>query len=200
MVKLTRIYTGGGDKGETSLGDGQRVPKHAVRVAAYGTADEAGAVIGIARTMIDPGVDPAVDAVLARIQNDLFDLGADFCTPEDGKRGEGALRITEDQVTWLEGEIDRVNAGLGDLESFILPGGTPLAAHLHLARTVVRRAERLATELAETEKVNSQAIKYLNRLSDLMFVMARAANDGGKADVLWVPGGSSGGPRGGTRQ
>ncbi|MDP6389812.1 MAG: cob(I)yrinic acid a,c-diamide adenosyltransferase [Alphaproteobacteria bacterium] len=193
MVKLTRIYTGGGDTGETSLGDGQRVPKHSVRVAAYGTADEAGAVIGIARTMIDPGADPeadpAVDTVLARIQNDLFDLGADFCTPEDGKRGAGALRITEEQVSWLEGEIDRVNEGLGDLESFILPGGTPLAAHLHLARTVVRRAERLATELATQEKINGQAIKYLNRLSDLMFVMARAANRGGKADVLWVPGG-----------
>lgn len=184
MVKLTRIYTKGGDGGETSLGDGSRVAKHDLRVAAYGTVDEANATIGLVRLHTDD----KVDSILARIQNDLFDLGADLCTPEDSKRSEGALRIVADQVVWLEGQIDEINENLSPLESFILPGGTPAAAHLHLARTVTRRSERLVTELARDEAVNTQAIAYLNRLSDLLFVLSRACNEGGTRDVLWVPG------------
>jgi cob(I)alamin adenosyltransferase len=184
MVKLTRIYTKGGDGGETSLGDGSRVAKHNLRVAAYGTVDEANATIGLVRLHTDD----KVDSILARIQNDLFDLGADLCTPEDSKRSEGALRIIADQVVWLEGQIDEINENLSPLESFILPGGTPAAAHLHLARTVTRRSERLVTELAQDEAVNTQAIAYLNRLSDLLFVLSRACNEGGTRDVLWVPG------------
>lgn len=184
MVKLTRIYTKGGDGGETSLGDGSRVAKHDLRVAAYGTVDEANATIGLVRLHTDD----KVDTILARIQNDLFDLGADLCTPEDSKRSEGALRIVAEQVVWLEGQIDDINENLSPLESFILPGGTPAAAHLHLARTVTRRAERLVTELARDETVNAQAIAYLNRLSDLLFVLSRACNEGGTRDVLWVPG------------
>src|SRR5207302_4328355 len=142
MVRLTRIYTRGGDKGETSLGDGSRVPKEALRVEAYGTVDEANAAIGLARLHVS-SVDAEADAMLARIQNDLFDLGADLCTPEEGRRAAGALRIVAAQVARLESEIDRMNAELNPLDSFILPGGTPAAAHLHLARTVTRRAERL---------------------------------------------------------
>ena len=192
MVQLTRIYTGGGDKGETSLGDGARVAKHDLRVAAYGTVDEANAVIGIARAALrsEEGIADAdaVDGLLARIQNDLFDLGADLCTPEDGRRGEGALRIAAEQAARLEAEIDRINAPLGALQSFILPGGRMVSAQLHLARTVVRRAERLVTELATRERINPEAVRYLNRLSDLLFVLARHCNDGGAADVLWVPG------------
>lgn len=184
MVKLTRIYTKGGDGGETSLGDGSRVAKHDLRVSAYGTVDEANATIGLIRLHTDDNV----DSILARIQNDLFDLGADLCTPEDSKRSEGALRIVADQVVWLEGQIDEINENLSPLESFILPGGTPAAAHLHLARTVTRRAERLVTELARAETVNTQAIAYLNRLSDLLFVLSRACNENGTRDVLWVPG------------
>jgi len=184
MVKLTRIYTKGGDGGETSLGDGSRVAKHNLRVAAYGTVDEANATIGLVRLHTDD----KVDSILARIQNDLFDLGADLCTPEDSKRSEGALRIIADQVVWLEGQIDEINENLSPLESFILPGGTPAAAHLHLARTVTRRSERLVTELAQDEAVNTRAIAYLNRLSDLLFVLSRACNEGGTRDVLWVPG------------
>jgi cob(I)alamin adenosyltransferase len=184
MVKLTRIYTKGGDGGETSLGDGSRVAKHNLRVAAYGTVDEANATIGLVRLHTDD----KVDSILARIQNDLFDLGADLCTPEDSKRSEGALRIIADQVVWLEGQIDEINENLSPLESFILPGGTPAAAHLHVARTVTRRSERLVTELAQDEAVNTQAIAYLNRLSDLLFVLSRACNEGGTRDVLWVPG------------
>lgn len=186
MVKLTRIYTGGGDKGETSLGDGVRVAKHSLRVEAFGTVDEANAVIGLARLQADTDTD--TDAILARIQNDLFDLGADLCTPEQGRRAEGALRITAPQVTRLESEIDRINEALSPLNSFVLPGGSALAAALHHARTVTRRAERLVTALAAEEPLNESATKYLNRLSDLMFVMARQANDGGASDVLWVPG------------
>jgi cob(I)alamin adenosyltransferase len=186
MVKLDKIYTRGGDKGETSLGDGKRVAKHDLRVAAYGTADEANAAIGLAR-LHTGGED---DAVLARIQNDLFDLGADLCTPQDGRKSEGALRITADQVKRLEDEIDGMNAELAPLTSFILPGGSPAAAHLHLARTVIRRCERLMTELAETETVNPEAVKYANRLSDHFFVMARWLNDKGASDVLWKPGGT----------
>lgn len=192
MVRLTRIYTGGGDKGETSLGDGRRVAKHSLRVSAYGTVDEANAAIGLARAEIaraDPsGRLARIDAVLSRVQNDMFDVGADLCTPEDGPRAEGALRITAEQATRLEQEIDAVNENLEPLTSFILPGGTAAAAHLHHARTVARRAERLVTELCESETVNPDAAVYLNRLSDLLFVLAREANDGGAADVLWAPG------------
>lgn len=184
MVRLTRIYTRGGDAGETSLGDGARVPKHALRVAAYGTVDEANAVIGIARLQADP----AADAMLGRIQNDLFDLGADLCTPQDGRRAAGALRITAPQVERLESEIDAMNAALRPLDSFVLPGGTPAAAHLHLARTITRRAERLVSELAHREPVNPEALKYLNRLSDHLFVLGRRLNDDGARDVLWEPG------------
>ena len=184
MVRLTRIYTRGGDKGETSLGDGSRVPKQALRVEAYGTVDEANAAIGLARLHTEG----EADVMLARIQNDLFDLGADLCTPEDGRRGAGALRIVAAQVARLEGEIDRMNAALQPLQSFILPGGTPAAAHLHLARTVTRRAERLLCALAAGEPVNPEAVKYLNRLSDHLFVLGRRLNDNGAKDVLWQPG------------
>ena len=184
MVKLTKIYTRGGDAGETSLGDGARVRKDALRVEAYGTVDEANAIVGLARLHTQG---PA-DEILGRVQNDLFDLGADLCRPEDGRKGEGGLRVSAGQVERLETEIDRLNADLAPLESFILPGGTPAAAHLHQARTVTRRAERLTVALAAEETVNDQAIKYLNRLSDLLFVMARHCNDQGAQDVLWTPG------------
>jgi cob(I)alamin adenosyltransferase len=184
MVRLTRIYTRGGDGGETSLGDGARVPKHTLRVAAYGTVDEANAAIGIARLHADA---PA-DEMLGRVQNDLFDLGADLCTPEDGRRAAGALRIVAAQVERLEHEIDTMNAALRPLDSFILPGGTPAAAYLHLARTIIRRAERFVSELTRSEPVNPEALKYLNRLSDVLFVLGRRVNDGGASDVLWRPG------------
>ncbi|UTW52222.1 cob(I)yrinic acid a,c-diamide adenosyltransferase [bacterium SCSIO 12827] len=191
MVTLSKIYTRGGDAGETSLGSGDRRPKHDIRVAAYGTVDEANSVIGLARLYTGPSgsdADTEADAMLSRIQNDLFDLGADLCTPEDGKRSEGALRIQTSQVARLETEIDAMNEDLEPLKSFILPGGRAAAAHLHHARTVARRAERLITELAETEAINAEAVKYVNRLSDHLFVLARRLNDGGRADVLWVPG------------
>jgi cob(I)alamin adenosyltransferase len=188
MVRLTRIYTRGGDKGETSLGDGSRAPKHALRVAAYGAVDEANAAIGIARLYVNAGADAEADAMLGRIQNDLFDLGADLCTPEGGRRSAGALRIAAAQVERLEHEIDAMNATLRPLDSFILPGGSAAAAYLHLARTVTRRAERLVSELARTEPVNPEALKYLNRLSDHLFVLGRRVNDNGARDVLWVPG------------
>lgn len=185
MVKLTRIYTRGGDKGETSLTDGSRVPKDDPRVEAYGTVDEANAAIGLARLHAPPDI----DAMLARIQNDLFDLGADLSTPEgESKRQAGALRIVAAQVARLEAEIDALNAELKPLDSFVLPGGSPCAAHLHLARTVTRRAERIAVRLAAQGGVNPEALKYLNRLSDHLFVLARHANDKGAADVLWRPG------------
>ncbi|HEV2673121.1 MAG TPA: cob(I)yrinic acid a,c-diamide adenosyltransferase [Aliidongia sp.] len=188
MVTLNRIYTRGGDQGQTSLGDGRRVAKHDIRVETYGTVDEANAAIGLARLhSLD---DASTDAMLSRIQNDLFDLGADLCTPEDGRKHEGALRIVAAQVDRLEREIDALNADLAPLTSFILPGGTPLAAYLHLARTVTRRAERLVTALAAAEPVNPEAVKYLNRLSDHLFVLGRHVNDGGSRDVLWVPGGN----------
>jgi cob(I)alamin adenosyltransferase len=186
MVQLTKIYTRGGDSGETSLADGARVAKHDPRVETYGTVDEANAVIGLAR--LHSGGDPECDAMLARIQNDLFDLGADLSTPADGRRGAGGLRIVAAQVDRLEREIDAMNARLQPLNSFVLPGGTALAAYLHLGRTVVRRAERLATALAGLHPVNPEAIKYLNRLSDHLFVLSRHANGDGAADVLWVPG------------
>lgn len=184
MVTLSKIYTRGGDTGETSLGSGDRVKKHDVRVAAYGTSDEANAVIGIARLHTEGDVDD----MLMRIQNDLFDLGADLCTPENGKRSEGALRIVDAQVDRLEQEIDAMNADLQPLSSFILPGGSAAASYLHLARTVSRRCERLMTELAIDEDVNPAALKYMNRLSDHLFVLARKVNDNGATDVLWVPG------------
>jgi cob(I)alamin adenosyltransferase len=184
MVRLTRIYTRGGDRGETSLGDGARVAKHDLRVAAFGTVDEANAVIGLAR--LHTAAD--ADAMLARIQNDLFDLGADLCRRGDDPGEANALRIQPGQVARLEQEIDGLNASLRPLESFILPGGRPAAAYLHQARTVVRRAERLTTELASREPVNPVAIQYLNRLSDHLFVLGRYLNDKGAADVLWVPG------------
>lgn len=186
MVKLTRIYTRGGDTGETSLGDGSRVPKHDPRVAAYGTVDEANAAIGIAR--LHTAALAEVDAMLGRIQNDLFDLGADLCTPEDPDPKYPPLRVVQSQVDRLEREIDAMNAELAPLTSFILPGGSPAAAHLHLARTIVRRAERHMTELATVEAINPVAVKYANRLSDHLFVLGRHVNDAGARDVLWIPG------------
>ncbi len=184
MVQLTRIYTRGGDKGETSLSDGARVAKHDLRVAAYGEVDEANACIGLAR--LHSGGE--LDEMLGRIQNDLFDLGADLATPEAETPKHPPLRVTAGQVERLEREIDKINAGLAPLESFVLPGGTPASAYLHLARTVTRRAERRMTELIERETVNPDALRYVNRLSDLLFVLARHANDGGAEDVLWKPG------------
>jgi len=192
MVKLTRIYTKGGDKGETSLGRGERVPKHDLRVEAYGTSDEANSVIGLARAAVERTVKNDalrghVDEMLKRIQNDLFDLGADLCTIE-GKAGEQALRVQPSQTERLEREIDAMNAELSPLTSFILPGGSEAAAWLHLARTVSRRAERAMTALAVEQPVNAEAIKYINRLSDHLFVLARKLNDNGGSDILWVPG------------
>jgi cob(I)alamin adenosyltransferase len=184
LVKLTRIYTRGGDKGKTSLGDGTRVAKQSLRVEAYGTVDEGNAAIGLARLHTSGDE----DAMLARIQNDLFDLGADLCTPEGGRRGAGALRIVASQVKRLETEIDRMNAELAPLTSFVLPGGSPASSYLHLARTVTRRAERLTCALAAAEPVNPEAVKYLNRLSDHLFVLGRRLNDNGAGDVLWRPG------------
>jgi len=194
MVKLTRIYTKGGDKGQTSLGRGERVAKHDPRVEAYGTVDEANSVIGLARATVDRTLKNDahrrhVDDMLARIQNDLFDLGADLCTVK-AKRGQPALRIAPSQTERLEREIDSLNAELGALTSFILPGGSEASAWLHLARTVARRAERRMTQLAAKQTVNPEAIKYINRLSDHLFVLARRLNDNGGADVLWVPGGA----------
>ena len=186
MVVLSKIYTRTGDAGETALGDGTRVAKHSLRVASYGTVDEVNATVGLAR--LHGG---AMDAALARISNDLFDLGADLCTPDiqnDPTAPYPRLRMIAGQVDRLEREIDAMNAGLSTLRSFVLPGGTALAAHLHLCRTVCRRAERLVVELATLEPVNPEAIKYLNRLSDWFFVAGRVANDNGARDVLWVPG------------
>ncbi len=183
MVSLTKIYTRGGDQGLTSLGDGGRVAKYHLRVEAYGTVDEANATIGIARLHTEGNVDD----ILQRVQNDLFDLGADLCRP--AREGEEArLRVSEAQVARLEAEIDAINGELEPLNSFVLPGGSPASANLHLARTVMRRAERLVCELADRETVNIAAIKYLNRLSDLLFVLARHTNDKGARDVLWTPG------------
>jgi cob(I)alamin adenosyltransferase len=184
MVTLSRIYTRGGDQGRTSLGDGTRVAKHSARVAAYGTVDEANAAIGLAR--LHTAGDE--DAMLARVQNDLFDLGADLCRPGSDFDDPKTLRIRESQVERLEREIDAMNAELKPLTSFVLPGGSPAAAYLHLARTVTRRGERLVCELAEVESVNPAAIHYLNRLSDHLFVLSRWLNRVDQADVLWVPG------------
>ncbi|MGI9490258.1 MAG: cob(I)yrinic acid a,c-diamide adenosyltransferase [Geminicoccaceae bacterium] len=184
MVQLTKIYTKGGDGGKTSLGNGSRVAKHDLRVAAYGTVDEANAAIGLARLEADT----LADGMLGRIQNDMFDLGADLCRPMPDVGEDDALRIQPSQVQRLENEIDGMNAMLAPLNSFILPGGTPTAAALHVARTVVRRAERLTVQLAAEATISAITIEYLNRLSDHLFVLARYVNDQGKADVLWVPG------------
>ena len=184
MVKLNKIYTRTGDDGTTGLVDGSRRTKHDARVAAYGTADEANSAIGVARLHAES----ADDAMLARIQNDLFDLGADLSAPEDGRKAEGRLRVSSAQVERLEREIDAMNDRLTPLRSFILPGGSALAAQLHLCRTVCRRAERLVVEAATMEDVNPEAVRYLNRLSDWFFVAGRIANNDGKDDVLWVPG------------
>ena len=187
MVVLSKIYTRTGDGGETGLGDGTRVPKYAQRVAAYGTVDETNATVGLARLQSAGEVDTA----LARISNDLFDLGADLCTPDienDASAPYSRLRMIAAQVDRLETEIDAMNLRLTPLRSFILPGGTALAAQLHLCRTVCRRAERLVVELAASEPVNPEAVKYLNRLSDWFFVAGRIANADGTEDVLWVPG------------
>ena len=187
MAVLTKIYTRTGDAGETALGNGTRVAKHSARVNAYGTVDEVNATVGLARLQAAGDV----DAALARIQNDLFDLGADLCRPDMDKDADAEyppLRVTDTQVTRLESEIDAMNASLEPLRSFILPGGSALAAHLHLCRTVSRRAERLAVELAGQENVNPAAVRFLNRLSDWFFVASRMANDAGRDDVLWVPG------------
>ena len=184
MVVLNRIYTKTGDKGETALVTGVRVPKDDLRIACYGTVDETNSSIGIART----ATSGTLGLMLGRIQNDLFDLGSDLATPEEPKPPFEIPRIVEAQVTRLEEEIDQLNAYLSPLTSFVLPGGVPAAAHLHLARTISRRAERLTVELARREKVGAPALKYLNRLSDFLFVAARFANDKGTKDVLWVPG------------
>lgn len=187
MVVLNKIYTRTGDKGDTALGNGARVAKHDVRVEAYGTSDELNCFVGVARLEAQDETDVA----LARIQNDLFDLGADLCRPDMAKDAEAEyppLRMAQAQVDRLEAEIDVMNAALEPLRSFILPGGSALAAHLHVCRTVARRAERLAVELAGQADINAAAVTYLNRLSDWFFVAARVANNGGKDDVLWVPG------------
>ncbi|MBA5778940.1 cob(I)yrinic acid a,c-diamide adenosyltransferase [Stappia sp. F7233] len=188
MVILNKIYTKTGDAGTTALGSGERRPKHDLRVQAYGTVDETNSVLGLVR--LATGKDfPELDEVLGRIQNDLFDLGADLATPETGEDlGYEPLRVTEAQVKAIEAAIDHFNADLEPLRSFVLPGGSAAAAHLHHARTVSRRAERLMTELAGVEDINRQALIYMNRLSDFFFVAARWVNDQGKADVLWVPG------------
>ena len=187
MVVLNKIYTRTGDKGDTALGDGSRRPKDDIRVEAYGTVDELNSFVGVARTEAEG----EVEAALARIQNDLFDLGADFCRPDMDKDAEAdypPLRIVSGQIDRLEAEIDAMNETLEPLRSFILPGGSALAAHLHLCRTVSRRVERLTVDLAAAEGVNPHALKYLNRMSDWFFCAARIANDEGRADVLWTPG------------
>ena len=189
MVVLNKIYTRTGDDGTTALGTGERRKKFDLRVAAYGTLDETNAAIGIAR--LHTGDDAALDAALAHVQNDLFDAGADLTTPGKGRGPGGArLTVTDAQVTWLESEIDQLNAELAPLKSFVLPGGSAAAAYLHLARTICRRAERLIAELKDKpdESVGNDVLKYVNRLSDFLFVASRYANDKGARDVLWVPG------------
>jgi len=213
MVRLNRIYTRTGDDGSTALGTGVRVPKHSQRIAAYGSVDETNAAVGMARQHLagsvpgsagPTGTHADLDAMLVRIQNDLFDLGADLCAPEEPRTGEGTgqgtgqapkrerLRVSEAQVERLEQEIDGMNAQLAPLRSFVLPGGSPAAAALHVARTVCRRAEREIVALADQpgERVSPPVLKYINRLSDLLFVASRTVNDLGKSDVLWVPGGN----------
>jgi cob(I)alamin adenosyltransferase len=187
MVVLNRIYTRTGDDGTTSLGTGARRKKYDLRVAAYGTVDEVNAVIGLVR--LHTAGEPTLDTSLGRIQNDLFDVEADLCLAEKGPGG-ARLSVTDAQVTWLEGEIDRLNAELSPLKSFILPGGSPASAYLHLARTVCRRAERIMVELMDKpgEEVSAPSLKYINRLSDYLFVAGRYANGKGIYDVLWAPG------------
>lgn len=192
MVILNKIYTRTGDDGTTALGSGERRPKHDLRVAAYGTVDEANATIGLARVQLAVS-HPEVDAMLKRVQNDLFDLGADLATPDTGEKlPYEPLRIVASQVARVEQDIDSLNRPLKTLRSFVLPGGTQAAAALHVARTVARRAERLIVELSqkEGEAVSPEAIRYINRVSDFLFVAARAVNDNGEGDVLWVPGGN----------
>lgn len=184
MVKLDKIYTRGGDRGETSLGDGTRTPKHSLRIDAQGEIDEANAAIGLSSTH---STNDAARTTLARIQNDLFDLGADIARP-GSNAADGKLRVQLNQITRLEREIDEINEGLSPLTSFVLRGGGLYAAHLHFACTVVRRAERAVAALAASEAVTPEAVSYLNRLSDLLFVLARQANDDGRSDVLWEPG------------
>ena len=188
MVVLSKIYTRTGDDGTTALGSGRRVAKYDLRVECYGTLDETNAAIGLARLHTRP--DQALDAMLARIQNDLFDLGADLCFPDETKDARGRLQVTDTQVARLESEIDTLNRDLEALRSFVLPGGSPASSHLHLARTISRRAERLMVALAarQGESVGDAALRYINRLSDFLFVAARFANDKGKSDVTWVPG------------
>jgi cob(I)alamin adenosyltransferase len=189
MVVLNKIYTRTGDDGTTALGTGERRKKYDLRVAAYGTLDEVDAAIGIAR--LHTGDDAALDAALAHVQNDLFDAGADLTTPGKGRGPAGArLTVTDAQVAWLESEIDRLNAELAPLKSFVLPGGSAAAAYLHLARTICRRGERLIAELKDKpdESVGDEVLKYVNRLSDFLFVASRYANGKGAHDVLWVPG------------
>jgi cob(I)alamin adenosyltransferase len=188
MVVLSKIYTRTGDDGTTALGSGRRVAKYDLRVECYGTLDETNATIGLAR--LHTRSDLALDAMLARIQNDLFDLGAELCYPNESKDARGRLAVSDSQVERLEREIDTLNRELQPLRSFVLPGGTPAASFLHLARTISRRAERLMVALAArpNEPVGGSALRYINRLSDFLFVAARYANDMGKSDVLWVPG------------
>jgi cob(I)alamin adenosyltransferase len=188
MVVLSKIYTRTGDDGTTALGSGRRVAKFDLRVECYGTLDETNATIGLAR--LHTRSDQALDAMLARIQNDLFDLGAELCYPDESKDARGRLSVSDAQVERLESEIDTLNRELQPLRSFVLPGGTPAASFLHLARTISRRAERLMVALAArpNEPVGGSALRYINRLSDFLFVAARYANDKGKSDVLWVPG------------
>ena len=194
MVKLNKIYTRTGDDGTTGLVDGTRSAKHAARIEAIGAVDEANSAVGLAIVGQPSGV-PA-GAILMRVQNDLFDLGADLATPRGALDGEGfepgemVLRVVSSQVEWLEQAIDAANEQLEPLTSFVLPGGSEASARLHVARATVRRAERAMTALAEVEPVNPAALHYINRLSDLLFVLARAANDQGRADVTWVPGGN----------
>jgi cob(I)alamin adenosyltransferase len=189
MVVLSKIYTRTGDDGTTALGSGRRAAKYDLRVECYGTLDETNAAIGLARVDTSK-TDTALDAMLARIQNDLFDLGAELCYPDESRDGRGRLSVSDAQVERLESEIDTLNRELQPLRSFVLPGGTPAASALHLARTISRRAERLMVALSSrpNEPVSGSALRYINRLSDFLFVAARYANDKGKSDVLWVPG------------
>jgi cob(I)alamin adenosyltransferase len=184
-MKLDKIYTRTGDEGKTSLGDGTRLPKFHLRVTAYGSVDEGNSVLGLARLHV---ANADVLQSLRHIQNDLFDVGADLCQPERPARQKPVLRITEEQVTWLEKQIDHFNANLEPLTSFVLPGGSPASAHLHHARTVMRRAERDVVRLAAEEAVNAPVLQYINRLSDLLFVLARYMNDQGREDIRWQPG------------
>ena len=188
MVILNKIYTRTGDKGETVLVGGLKVAKHSLRPDAFGEVDELNSIIGIVRTYISKDEQSELNDILERIQNELFDLGADLATPENSKHSDKVLRITSSQVKRLENEIDKFNKDLNELKSFVLPGGSKLSSWLHLARTATRRAERKITKLASEEGINNEVIIYINRLSDLLFVMARYCNDNGKADILWQPG------------